>query len=331
LKGTVSNNQSIGNLFITLTDSLECYKTYLNNYDVASSLVNWAQKSHQSDIFKFPATDSGKYSAININMPASTAKKLTSFIAGCKKDPKHTQLNLLSYLLMPVQRIPRYKMLLESLLKHTPVSHEDYLPLYQATTMITEFVDSCNEAKRAWEKELGRLYILKTVIPTKQSINAEIITSPQPWRKFLESSKKQDFTILKFVEIVPKLKPTLLAKRSQIIKTTFSCTEYRFNPCDLLMSAGENLVPAYSRWDISRTLGTKVLLLLFNDMMLVCNEQQLVACMSISNRTNAETLLLKADEGVMRVCDGSTVIYIGGQINELQCWVTMIETCIRNY
>lgn len=38
-----------------------------------------------------------------------------------RKDPKHAQVDLGGYLLMPIQRIPRYKMLLEALLECTPM------------------------------------------------------------------------------------------------------------------------------------------------------------------------------------------------------------------
>ena len=41
-------------------------------------------------------------------------------------DARHTQPNLQFYLIMPIQRIPRYKMLLDELLKHTASDHVDY-------------------------------------------------------------------------------------------------------------------------------------------------------------------------------------------------------------
>ena len=40
-----------------------------------------------------------------------------------------TQLNLEAYLIMPVQRVPRYILLLQDMLKYTKESHPDYLTI----------------------------------------------------------------------------------------------------------------------------------------------------------------------------------------------------------
>ena len=42
------------------------------------------------------------------------------------ESPEAKGLFLISYLIMPVQRVPRYIMLLEDLLKHTPEDHSDH-------------------------------------------------------------------------------------------------------------------------------------------------------------------------------------------------------------
>ena len=41
-------------------------------------------------------------------------------------------------LIMPVQRVPRHKLLLRELLKHTPESHPDYAPCSAALVKISE-------------------------------------------------------------------------------------------------------------------------------------------------------------------------------------------------
>lgn len=41
----------------------------------------------------------------------SQRKRIKEFLKKCRRNPKHSQLNLEGYLLLPVQRIPRYKLL----------------------------------------------------------------------------------------------------------------------------------------------------------------------------------------------------------------------------
>ncbi|CAG8511806.1 9399_t:CDS:2 [Diversispora eburnea] len=50
-----------------------------------------------------------------------------------------------SYLSLPIQRIPRYKLLLEAVLKHTNRSHPDYENLEKCVKQITIIADEVNE------------------------------------------------------------------------------------------------------------------------------------------------------------------------------------------
>lgn len=45
------------------------------------------------------------------NLSTSQRKRLKSYLKRCRMNPRHTQLNLEGYLLLPVQRIPRYRLL----------------------------------------------------------------------------------------------------------------------------------------------------------------------------------------------------------------------------
>lgn len=45
------------------------------------------------------------------NLSTSQRKRIKSYLKRCRLNPRHTQLNLEGYLLLPVQRIPRYKLL----------------------------------------------------------------------------------------------------------------------------------------------------------------------------------------------------------------------------
>jgi hypothetical protein len=56
-----------------------------------------------------------------------------------------------SFLIMPVQRIPRYILLLSELKKHTPSDHPDYPKITEAWTSMQEVANYVNEKKRESE------------------------------------------------------------------------------------------------------------------------------------------------------------------------------------
>lgn len=322
MERAIKNGESVGNLFISLSGALKCYKHYLNNYDVASALLTWTQKPQLTNIFTFPPKPTN--SAINFEVSNLVIKKLTAFISNVQKDPRHTQLNLFSYLLMPVQRIPRYKMLLESLLKHTPEEHEDHKQISAALKLISTMVDSCNEAKRSWENELAQMGVLSTINFHKQSVNTALILNPPIGRKFLRSSLPGQFRLVKFVEAQPLLKPTMIATRKSIVRTVYECVEYRFKPCELPVSAGEVYMNCFAHWDISRTSGKRITIHLFNDMLLICNCDDLIVCLAVCHDISLEHVALVGSEGAMRICDGYNVVYLRGQIEDLKAWSVSI-------
>ena len=61
--------------------------------------------------------DSGSSSANGMaNLTASQKKRIKSYLKRCRMSPRHSQLNLEGYLLLPVQRIPRYRLLVSRIL-----------------------------------------------------------------------------------------------------------------------------------------------------------------------------------------------------------------------
>jgi len=65
--------------------------------------------------------------------------------------PETKSLDLLSFLIMPVQRIPRYILLLGDLLKNTPKEHSDYKETETALQKTKEIAEYLNEGKRRAE------------------------------------------------------------------------------------------------------------------------------------------------------------------------------------
>ncbi len=54
-------------------------------------------------------------------------------------------LSLMSRLILPVQRLPRYQMLLKALMKRTAADHVDYKPLGQAISLLEQAAEHIDE------------------------------------------------------------------------------------------------------------------------------------------------------------------------------------------
>ena len=84
--------------------------------------------------------------------------------------PESRGLILQAFLVLPVQRIPRYKLLLEDLLKKTPSNHCDYVDLKSAIALIGEIAVFFNEAIRSHEMMMDMLSIQKSLLGVKDVI-----------------------------------------------------------------------------------------------------------------------------------------------------------------
>jgi hypothetical protein len=71
---------------------------------------------------------------------------------------------------MPIQRIPRYVMLLEDLLKHTPNPHVDYENLAAALNKMKEVAITINEKKREVESFAIVIDIYNRLEPKLQNL-----------------------------------------------------------------------------------------------------------------------------------------------------------------
>jgi len=103
----------VGDLFLSLAGSLQPYESYINNYPDASRSL--AKAMRRSAFRSF------------VTSQLSELKMKTTSIDNC--------------LITPIQRIPRYKMLLQDLLSHMSASNPDYGPLSQALLQIQEMAD----------------------------------------------------------------------------------------------------------------------------------------------------------------------------------------------
>ncbi|KAN0012073.1 hypothetical protein ACTFIU_000295 [Dictyostelium citrinum] len=112
--------QLFGDIFFKMSDLLKCYIAYVNHYNRALSTVN----------------DFTKHSGLNEMINATFLRT-------------HQQLRDL--IIIPVQRIPRYVLLLEEMCKVTETSHPDHQQLSQSLTKMQSIADHVNEKRRDFE------------------------------------------------------------------------------------------------------------------------------------------------------------------------------------
>ncbi|KAL7719886.1 FYVE [Entamoeba marina] len=92
-----------------------------------------------------------------------------------------SQLDLRSYLITPVQRLPRYNLLLNELLKHTEEEHPDYANIIEAIKCIKECTQFANDSVRERERRDKLITISQAV---EGASSADIV---KPNRVFLKS------------------------------------------------------------------------------------------------------------------------------------------------
>ncbi|PVD33338.1 hypothetical protein C0Q70_04592 [Pomacea canaliculata] len=151
---------TVGQAFRHLGPFLKLYATYANNHEQALAVLQeWTQKKPE----------------------------FVEFIAKQESRPEIMGLRINALLITPVQRIPRYKLLLEDLLEHTPIDHHDYLQLKEATQQIGEIAMYINEHIRQHENFQKMLAIQKCFDSSAPKIL-------QPGRLFLKEGQLKKVT-----------------------------------------------------------------------------------------------------------------------------------------
>jgi hypothetical protein len=78
----------------------------------------------------------------------------SAFVRACELQPRCHGLNLRSFLIQPVQRVPRYKLLIAEMLKHTEERHADFQKLQQALQSISKVAANINEGVAQQEQRM---------------------------------------------------------------------------------------------------------------------------------------------------------------------------------
>ncbi|KAJ2089870.1 hypothetical protein IW138_003164 [Coemansia sp. RSA 986] len=124
--GISNPDMAIGNVFLHHGAHLKLYSTYTNNHEISVKTLG----------------------------SVSSRRSVSAFIQNARHDVTQIgQVGLDGHLLTPIQRLPRYRMLLTDLLSNTPVDHPDHETLYTALKELNSTIYEVNEKKRTFENQ----------------------------------------------------------------------------------------------------------------------------------------------------------------------------------
>ncbi|ELP90470.1 Rho/RAC guanine nucleotide exchange factor, putative [Entamoeba invadens IP1] len=119
--------------------------------------------------------------SINTLIEMSKNKKFNDLLVLLREQlPPGKQLDLRSFLIMPVQRLPRYSLLLADLIKHTSKDHPDFENLLKAQIGIKKLANTVNEIV----EERAKNQILVQLSKKIEGLEEELVS---PFREFIRS------------------------------------------------------------------------------------------------------------------------------------------------
>jgi hypothetical protein len=148
-----TSKQTLGDVFIYMADWLKIYTDYINNYDKSQSALLRCKEDNP---------------------------RFAQFLMDRTLDPVCALRGLETFLVTPIQRPPRYSLLLRELIKNTDENHPDWKDLNQASVKIEEITTYLNEKRREFESRFKMFELAHSL--TSSKIRAEIV---QPHRENL--------------------------------------------------------------------------------------------------------------------------------------------------
>jgi len=148
--GSLIEPSLVDDIFLQIPEILRVHETFLSA--LSDRLLDWDSSQVIGDLFLevFPQqamTDiytsfinnwgHAKDSIRKASAPSKTASAFNKFCENTSREHKG-KLTLDALLIMPVQRIPRYELLLKELIKHTEPSHPDAAVLLEAQKQLHE-------------------------------------------------------------------------------------------------------------------------------------------------------------------------------------------------
>lgn len=172
----LGSTKDVAKVFNQYADSLTCYSSYVDNYDNALAAIGGLRKN----------------------------KAFQKFLEEKRKDINATGgLDLMSYLIMPIQRIPRYRMLIAEVLKYTPINYPDRTQLEEALERVKKVAAFVNENKRMVEQSVRLLRVSKEIVgqlPEQLMQPHRVLVADFP--KCRNVARKKDYRVICFNDLI---------------------------------------------------------------------------------------------------------------------------------
>lgn len=146
----------LGDIFLQYSDFLKSYTQYIKSYQTFKTALT-AEKNKCPEFAKLLKKSESKLNNQNIN----------------------------TFLIMPIQRLPRYQLLLDSLLKSTAKCHVDYTDLQSALSKMIEITTYVNRSEAEFEN-------IRKVLLVQEKLIGKVPWLALPHRKFVKEGPTYD-------------------------------------------------------------------------------------------------------------------------------------------
>lgn len=192
-------DQTLGAMLSTMTPFLRLYAEYIGNFTEATELYQ-KLTSKRSD----------------------SNRRFKEFLDKAYNDPKVMAIgDLDSFLVQPIQRLPRYKMFLEQLLKLTPEGHADRAAIQLALSKVSDTVSYVNEKKRTHDQELQVVTVFGKIEPPQDDLvqpgRALLLEGPLQWSKSMKESRVKAWYFLFSDLLVIAKQPSSAGKKYKFV------------------------------------------------------------------------------------------------------------------
>ena len=297
------NREGIGKVLLDLSRYFKSYEAYCNNFDRANNIINEIEKAEASKAtLKF--------------MSKSAARRFLNFLKMAKSHPQHTQINLQSYLILPIQRLPRYKLLLQELIEATSSDHGDFMYLCQAKEYIEAQINHLNEKKR----EQQDLQDIQEVL-TKIAIHSDYVNDAKKKitphaGKFIYKGELNTISLLEYTS----------QQEIPIINISIACDRDHYYQQSLL-GVRESIFGSISHnkiTDDSFRSGKPFYYFKFKNLLICCGVKadsrgrfEYLGALEIDDE---EIIAFSSESSLLRLKGNNCILYLEGELSELKRW-----------
>ncbi|XP_043192110.1 rho guanine nucleotide exchange factor 17-like [Amphibalanus amphitrite] len=198
--GGLIDSVALEDIFQMIPEMLEIHEGFLA--DLTEKTDHWSADQGIGEVFLNKLTHSAvleTYAAFVNHWPEArealrlacqTRPELAKTLEALERADKR-RLSLTQLLIAPVQRIPRYELLLKQLVSHTPEGHPDLEPLKQASEEIHQLASRINSLQRAPLRGEARRQALREleaavdgldglVTPDREFLRSDLVTMTTP-------------------------------------------------------------------------------------------------------------------------------------------------------